>query len=138
MSRAGGATIEVAFWSREANVLAAQSIKHREPFKISFANGTPADDLPVTREQPVAIRIAGDDAAIELLTVQRDVEYRINPQHDRRLYPLRIPAEHCFVVGDNVPFSIDSRHWGPVQVGRIRGRVQVIESIKPTDALSAN
>jgi hypothetical protein len=131
-----GATIQVAFWSGSGDVLAAQHIDHGASFEVSFADGSPAENLPVREEQPVAIRIAAGGAALESLSVKRAVEYRLNPQHDRRDYPLRIPAGHCFVVGDNVPFSVDSRSWGPVEFGQLGGRVQRVESIEANGAWS--
>lgn len=42
-----------------------------------------------------------------------------------RVVDLRIPAGHVFVVGDSEPKSYDSRHFGPVPVEAIRGRVVV-------------
>lgn len=37
--------------------------------------------------------------------------------------PVRVPTGDVFVLGDNRSASIDSRTFGPVPVGRIKGRV---------------
>ena len=42
-----------------------------------------------------------------------------------RMVDLTIPPGHVFVVGDSEPRSYDSRHFGPVPVKAIRGRVMV-------------
>ncbi|CZS95698.1 related to IMP1 Protease, mitochondrial [Rhynchosporium agropyri] len=36
---------------------------------------------------------------------------------------LMVPKGHCWVVGDNFPYSRDSRHFGPLPMALIRGKV---------------
>ncbi|KAH7342621.1 signal peptidase-like protein I [Rhexocercosporidium sp. MPI-PUGE-AT-0058] len=36
---------------------------------------------------------------------------------------LMIPKGHCWVVGDNLPYSRDSRHFGPMPMALIKGKV---------------
>jgi len=36
---------------------------------------------------------------------------------------IQIPKGHCWVVGDNLPYSRDSRHFGPMPMALIRGKV---------------
>lgn len=34
-----------------------------------------------------------------------------------------MPKGHCWVVGDNMPYSRDSRHFGPLPMALIKGKV---------------
>ncbi len=42
------------------------------------------------------------------------------------MLPLRIPAGHYFVLGDNRNHSLDSHAWGPLEARRIYGRADAI------------
>ncbi|KAK1426955.1 hypothetical protein QVD17_15637 [Tagetes erecta] len=50
---------------------------------------------------------------------------------------MKVPEGHCWVEGDNSAFSSDSRIYGPVPLGLIRGRVTHViwplERIKKVD-----
>jgi inner membrane protease subunit 1 len=35
----------------------------------------------------------------------------------------QVPKGHCWVVGDNMPYSRDSRHFGPLPMALIKGKV---------------
>ncbi|MHC4645844.1 MAG: signal peptidase I [Planctomycetota bacterium] len=59
-----------------------------------------------------------------------EAEYRIflsetEDGDDRKmadLEPTTVPEHHCYVIGDNRNSSCDSRHYGPVNLGLIKGR----------------
>ncbi|KAI1648173.1 LexA/Signal peptidase [Daldinia loculata] len=36
---------------------------------------------------------------------------------------IQIPKGHCYIVGDNLPWSRDSRDFGPIPMGLIKGKV---------------
>jgi len=42
---------------------------------------------------------------------------------------IQVPRGHCWVVGDNFDYSRDSRHFGPLPMGLIKGKV--IAKAKP-------
>lgn len=44
-------------------------------------------------------------------------------QHPQSSDMLRIPQGHCWVEGDNSEQSLDSRSFGPIPMGLIKGRV---------------
>lgn len=35
----------------------------------------------------------------------------------------QVPEGHVFLAGDNLPWSRDSRQWGPVPLGLVTGKV---------------
>ncbi|PHH93361.1 hypothetical protein CDD83_5915 [Cordyceps sp. RAO-2017] len=42
------------------------------------------------------------------------------PGEDRMI---RVPEGHCWIVGDNLPASRDSRHFGPLPLALVQGKV---------------
>jgi type IV secretory pathway protease TraF len=114
--------LTVAFWSEAGNVAAERTLIRGEAFCVSYFDGATSEGLAVTARQPVAIRIEGA-ATLRDLKIERLVEYRLNPAHDLAVYPLHLGADEWFLVGDNVPVSIDSRDWGTIPEDQILGRV---------------
>ena len=62
------------------------------------------------------------------LQLARQIEYRLRPHDDRSRYPIRLGSSEYFVLGDNVPVSLDSRDFGVIQERAVKGRVELIES----------
>lgn len=99
----------------------------------------PVDGPALSRSRPVALRLSLTDQSgaassdsvpcrITELCVDRPVLYRMVTNSMRsRVTPdnLTVTASDkgWFVVGDNVPLSIDSRTWGRVDSNEILGRV---------------
>lgn len=80
-----------------------------------------AEDLPT-----VHIEVAGSPVTLHQVQFDRDVHYstRSNPQYhtaqgalrrdDATIKPLRLHADQFFCIGDNTPWSHDSRYWDSV------------------------
>ena len=112
-------TVMVAFWAGAGNVLATSSVNDGQTLLVRYHDGLSEADLPVTPEHPIAIRVAAGPCTFESLKIQRLIEYRLRPGDDRDRYPLTVGPGQCFVLGDNVPVSVDSRDVGLVPIPRI-------------------
>jgi signal peptidase I len=95
------------------------------------------DGRPVERRTNVAVRRALDPlmpikivvlkgrAELVDLRVYRDTYYSsVNEEHGivAPMEPVNLKDDEIFVLGDNVPVSMDSRHWGPVPLRLLVGR----------------
>ncbi|MEM6470546.1 MAG: S26 family signal peptidase [Planctomycetota bacterium] len=109
-------SIQVAQASHEAGgYLVADSAEATVFAEHSLALGSHLD-----ASRPVAIEDFAevDSANIELL---REIEYRDDrPGLD---YPLTLDVDTFFVLGDNVPISVDSRATGPIRRNQIVGEI---------------
>lgn len=85
------------------------------------------DDGTATLKRVIALE--GQEMAIRDAVVYVDGIERPEPGIDRSAIdgtyfgPLPVPRGGVFVLGDNRGASVDSRHYGPVPVDQIRGRV---------------
>lgn len=91
--------------------------------------------LNLAPDRPIAFRFLADtnESASKILPpgleLTRSVDYRIDgprPINSAARYPIWLESDRYYVVGDNVPFSIDSRVWGPVSRAEIMGRAVVL------------
>lgn len=118
------ARLEVALWSEGGSRIARATIGGEQEFSLVYRDAVSAEPLPVDSHHPVAIRVVGGAVSLVELSIDRLIEYRIRPHDDRDRYPLRIAPDEYFVLGDNVPVSIDSRDVGPISAARIVGMVR--------------
>ncbi len=75
-------------------------------------NETPVDDRAYTYH-------FGDDPGTDPVGV-----YEVRPRDN--FGPFKVPPNNCFCLGDNRDNSHDSRYWGPVPDGLLKGRALLI------------
>ncbi len=81
----------------------------------------------LSEHRPIAIRVVAGAVEITQVRIDRPLEYRIDPRLAATVdWPIELAADQYFLLGDNVPLSIDSRHFGPVAGTRIVGRIQPV------------
>ncbi len=101
-----------------------------------FQPGRHATEFRGTATELSLVVLSSDATAnvtIENLCIRRSIEYRLVPRDDQSRYPITLhhtalrdmplAANEYFVVGDNVPISVDSRLWGPIRRDQIVGVV---------------
>lgn len=69
------------------------------------------------------VRALASTLIVEGFTIHREVSWRGGGRSDPTLGPVRVPAGHYFLLGDDPPRATDSRHVGPVPLEALRGRV---------------
>jgi Signal peptidase, peptidase S26 len=116
--------LEIAFWTESGIRTGIVQLQEQE-FSVNVNDAQPNSDtdIPVTEHSPIALRISNGPATIASLSVRRQVEYRLRPHDDRTKYPLAVEPATYFVLGDNVPVSIDSRDFGLIAKEDIVGIV---------------
>ncbi len=67
------------------------------------------ENPPLAPETPIAIRLVSGSAVIANLSIFRPILYRVRRRDDVLRYPMILAPDRFFVLGDNVPISIDSR-----------------------------
>jgi len=88
-------------------------------------SGTAKSAPPGESEKtPVALRVLGGEAEITRLMLWRPLEYRISPRELLAAeMPIRLGPGQWYLLGDNIPLSVDSRRFGPIPANRIVGRI---------------
>lgn len=80
----------------------------------------------------IAIRALAGEAIVSDLLVRRPLAYRIDVRQAARFdWPIRLGDGEYYVLGDNSPLSIDSRHFGPIRCERVIGRIEPSGSATP-------
>ncbi|MEM6776182.1 MAG: S26 family signal peptidase [Planctomycetota bacterium] len=62
-------------------------------------------------------------SSISNIRIVRPIHYVGARSGSNVKFPLRLREDQWFVMGDNPPVSIDSRHWGPISTNQVVGRV---------------
>jgi signal peptidase I len=65
------------------------------------------------------------NAEVKDLALDRRIEYRLRPGDDASPYPIKLGRHQYFVLGDNVPISVDSRDFGPIHRNDVYGTVAI-------------
>ena len=124
-------TLEIALWSTVESRLAVVHTSEDQDFAMSFFDSEVSDQLPVSPETPIAIRLRSGAATISDLAIHRLIEYRLRPRDERSRYPLEVNEGECFVLGDNVPVSVDSRDLGLLPISSIDGVIDPVSAAHP-------
>lgn len=103
----------------------ARSRDAQPPDTLQAAESELAGSLAesLNASHPIAIKLAAQDDGGFSKHVLREIEYRDDKPSGAVDYPVTLEANQIFVVGDNVPVSVDSRHFGPVDRSAVIGVV---------------
>ena len=76
-------------------------------------------------EKSHAVMVVPPEPPVNLPGV-RQFPYRDNCEYNDRGFTCRVPPGHYFVMGDNRDQSLDSRYWGFVPDGHLKGRAFLV------------
>ncbi len=91
-----------------------------QPNEISLDEPVPVGICP---EQPIGLIIQHGSINLSRIAIHRPIVYWVDEKRSSINFPLLLKPGEYFVIGDNVPFSVDSRHHGVVSRGQIVGKV---------------
>ncbi len=123
----GEVVLEVAFWLKQQTYGVVQTVTGSTEFAVSSDDATALAGSVVDDQCPVAIRVLEGHAHLSKLEVARQIEYRLRPHDDRTFYPIQLGKGEYFVLGDNVPVSVDSRDFGVISSENIMGKVELLQ-----------
>jgi len=113
--------------------LAGDTVEIREGRLYINGQELPRRELPASDLANIAIKVNGqplEGAVFE--ETNGGARYRIFMAHgplDKTagdFAKITVPEHYCFVLGDNRNLSRDSRHFGPVHLGLIKGRADYV------------
>lgn len=119
--------IEVAFsLGEETTVLRRELPAGKSLQRIDFDDAAPTNVADASAP-PISIRLRSGQATLTNIVVWRPLRYRIDPRlAAKQTWPIVLGADEYYLLGDNVPLSIDSRDWGPIPRRRIVGRIDAV------------
>jgi hypothetical protein len=98
--------------------------------EVSSGSPEQAREIDLAAEKPIGLVVTQGTLTLSDLVILRPIVYWIDPKATDVSFPLQLEPTQYFVVGDNVPLSIDSRHTGPIR------RSDIIGKVRPTDSLN--
>ena len=72
------------------------------------------------------LRMRGGVLSVDGREVPRPPEAKPQDGTPADFGPLGVPQDSCFVLGDNLEESLDSRAWGFVPIGSVAGRAMMV------------
>jgi len=80
-----------------------------------------------TRAVDVRVGVAGGAAELSEITLAKDVVYLARAGGSgNMIFPLKVPEDRYFFMGDNAPSSRDGREWGTVPASHLVGRAFLV------------
>jgi len=119
--------IEVVFQIGDKTATIRRELPPENSFQtMNFDEAVPAN-VADTSVPPISIRLRSGQATLSNIVVWRPLRYRIDPRlAAKQTWPIVLDDGEYYLLGDNVPLSIDSRDWGPIPRRRIVGRIDAV------------
>ncbi len=119
------ATMQFWHWrSSGTQVVTRQLSIGQHQLCIDWQAAQSIDSSSIDAEHPLAITIDHGALSLGAIQVVRPLFYWLDTRHPQAVkLPLVLGGDEYFVVGDNVPLSLDSRHHGPVNRRDLLGKV---------------